>query len=1211
MNAREILQSIINNFEVTKFEQFCREKNDTFTFPNEHLNINTPDNFEDGRKIGEAKLEDGILIVCSFLANKELRERSGKKAQYDLGKQILKQQQADAGIFIFYDSEGDFRFSLIYTNYLGKRRDWSTFKRFTYFVSKDQTNKTFLKQIGEGDFSTIEKIKEAFSVEKVTKEFYAEIANWYLWAKQNSHFPKDAEADENGRDMAIIRLITRMIFIWFMREEDLVPPILFEAKQIKTILKDITPENSTYYQAILQNLFFATLSTKQEERRFRSEKRYNKGWNEDFTNQYVFRYQDFFINPDLIEDYFSNIPFLNGGLFECLDDGKNNIYIDGFTERKKEYQTQVPNFLFFSNEQMIDLNTYYGTKGKKYKVQGLINILSSYNFTIDENSSDDADIALDPELLGRVFENLLASYDPVTSTTARKATGSYYTPREIVDYMISESLKEYFKNHLDNIKEIDSKLNNLFDSEQKENPFSPQETKNLVQLIDNLRIVDPAVGSGAFPMGALNKMVFILNKIDFGNELWKQAQLRATDAIPDPQIRYSTQKQIEDYFKTKKPDYFRKLYLIQKCIYGVDIQQIAVEIAKLRVFISLLVDEDKNDIQPLPNLDFKIMRGNSLIELISYIKTNDANRNKIVDKLTVLKEDLFNTSNHQEKNDKRQGINRLLVELFDYDRSKTIESLQQDIIRIQSQLRLFEDKQSKKSDERQIEEIKNKINEIKKIKVPGPTKHFDEWHITFSEVFQEKEGFDIVIGNPPYIGEKGHKEIFREVRESRLGQYYYEGKMDYFYFFFHLALDISKDNGIVAFITTNYYLTATGAKKLRQDFKERAAIKKLINFNELKIFENLGEHNMITILQKGKDDNIIVQTCITQRQGIAKPEVLQSILNLNDSETQYYKINQKDLYDGEECYIRLTGVGNSDIVADPIQKILDKIKIQGTVLENLCRINNGIHSEADYLSKKKYNLRNDKDASIGDGIYILNKEVFHDRKIISEISSFPKELSYLKPFFKSSDIHKWFTSIHSEKKIIYLNKKQDNINELPLIKKHLLRFKTIINRSSDNAPYLHRPKTESDFLGPKIVVPQRSPRNTFGYNEIPWYASADVYFITEKDKSISLKYILALLNSKLYYVWLYYRGKRKGEMLELYQKPLSETPLKKIPKGEQQPFIDLVDKILAITKDDDYLQNAEKQAKVKEYEHHIDQSVYKLYGLTKEEIKIIEQSEIK
>ena len=264
MSAKEILQSIVNDFDISRFEQFFRQKNDKLNFPYEDLSVSNLDNFSDGKKIAKAKIKDGDLIICSILVKKELTERSGKKSQYEIGKQILKQQQADAGIFIFYDFKGDFRFSLIYTNYLGKRRDWSTFKRFTYFVSKNQTNKTFLKQIGDGDLSSIEKIKEAFSVEKVTKEFYDEIQSWYFWAIQYSKFPKDAEKEKNGRNEAIIRLITRIIFIWFMRERGLVPKKLFEQKNIEEILKSVGQNDSTYYLAILQNLFFATLNTKKK-----------------------------------------------------------------------------------------------------------------------------------------------------------------------------------------------------------------------------------------------------------------------------------------------------------------------------------------------------------------------------------------------------------------------------------------------------------------------------------------------------------------------------------------------------------------------------------------------------------------------------------------------------------------------------------------------------------------------------------------------------------------------------------------------------------------------------------------------------------------------------------------------------------------------------------------------------------------------------------
>jgi len=210
----------------------------------------------------------------------------------------------------------------------------------------------------------------------------------------------------------------------------------------------------------------------------------------------------------------------------------------------------------------------------------------------------------------------------------------------------------------------------------------------------------------------------------------------------------------------------------------------------------------------------------------------------------------------------------------------------------------------------------------------------------------------------------------------------------------------------------------------------------------------------------------------------------------------------------------------------------------------------------------------------------------------------------LKPWFKNSDIFRWHTALSSAEKLIFADKRLHNL-EGNKLKEHLRKFKKILDDSTVNSPYLHRPR-EIEFCSEKIVVPQRSPRNTFGYNEIPWYAASDVFFITEKEKSVSLKYILALINSKLYYLWLYHRGKRKGETLELIAKPLSEIPIKKISPSKQRSFIVIVDRILAITRDDDYLQNLAKQAKVKEYERQIDRRVCKLYGLTDEEIKIVE-----
>jgi len=356
---------------------------------------------------------------------------------------------------------------------------------------------------------------------------------------------------------------------------------------------------------------------------------------------------------------------------------------------------------------------------------------------------------------------------------------------------------------------------------------------------------------------------------------------------------------------------------------------------------------------------------------------------------------------------------------------------------------------------------------------------------------------------------------------------------------------------------------------------------------------------MITILEKCKDEVATAQTCVTQKQGFATPEVLQGILNGQDVETQYYRVSQKDLYDGDEYYIRIEGV--SKISDNPVQKILDKIKAQGMILGIICNVNQGIVTGADKVSKKhiiKYRIK----AEAGDGIFVLSD------KEISNLNLSKGDREILKPWFKNSDIFRWQTSISTKEKIAYLNREVKSVHEN--IKEYLEKYKSILmkRREVENGVIkwwqLQWPREESIFEREKIVAPQRSSQNTFGYNEIPWYASADVYFITQRDQSISLKYVLSLLNSSLYYFWLYHRGKRKGESLELYQKPLSEIPIKKTSENEQRLFMEIVDKILSITSSDDYSTNSSKQDRIRECEYQIDKMVYKLYGLTKEEIKI-------
>jgi len=422
-----------------------------------------------------------------------------------------------------------------------------------------------------------------------------------------------------------------------------------------------------------------------------------------------------------------------------------------------------------------------------------------------------------------------------------------------------------------------------------------------------------------------------------------------------------------------------------------------------------------------------------------------------------------------------------------------------------------------------------------------------------------------------------------------------------FYFFFHLSLNIGKSKSCVAFITTNYYPTATGGIKLRSDFKERTSISHLINLNELKIFESaLGQHNMITILNKISNENAVSKNCITNRKGLATTDVLNEILSWNDLQTNYYNVKQKNIYEGEHNYIRIMGV-NPDINLK--NRILNKILRQSRKLKELCDVKVGLRTGIDRISNKHLKIKDGY--KVGESVFVINKNEYERIPL--------RERSIVKPLYKNSDIHRWHNSDTTQYYIIY-SKRNTPIKKYPYIYKHLLKYRKLIEaiRKSDGEIWysIVRPREERIFSSPKIVAPQRSNENTFSYNEYDYYGSSDIYYIVQKKNinNISLKYVLALLNSSPYYIWLYEKGKRKGNSLELYQTPLSEIPIKEILPENQKPFVELVNNILKTTTSEDFVNNTKKLLKIRSYEKQIDQLVYKLYDLTPEEIGVVEEA---
>ena len=647
----------------------------------------------------------------------------------------LEKFEKDYALAAFYSKTNggrNWRFSFIKLEHItavteGKikqQKEFTPAKRYSFLVGEDEKSHTAKRQLlpllqNVYNNPTIEDIEKAFSIEIIADEFFEQYKELFL--RVSEHLDTDTNIKNilelAGTDIPRFtkKLLGQIVFLYFLQKKGWlgVPQNEKWGSGQKNFLQSIfnksDSEGKNFFNSYLRFLFYEALARQHGE-----------------DNYY--------------EKLDCRIPFLNGGLFEANYGWEN-------------FEINLPNILFRNNEKIIKTGDV-GT--------GILDVFDRYNFTIREDEPLEKEVAIDPEMLGKVFENML-------EITERKSKGAFYTPREIVHYMCQESLVHYLDNSLNNEipkTEIEDFVHNsifyiehdnrVADKGKETERYSyklPEKIRfnadQIDKLLTNIKICDPAIGSGAFPVGLLNELVTLqLALIKHLSNSYLSQKLKQIGLKPEEYDRYP-----------EKYAYRVKRHSIQESIYGVDIDASAIDIARLRLWLSLVVDEeDFDNIEALPNLDYKIVCGNSLIGL-----PENAMRDLNVEKeLENLKNTFFTENNELRKKELRLEINKKIRDLFDSAEIFT----------------------------------NYKID-------------FD-FNLFFSEVWRENDGFDIVIGNPPYISTKGTSEAEKKIFEKIFGF-----ADDTYNHFFFKGIDLLSKNGSITYITPKTFWTTQTKKNLR------------------------------------------------------------------------------------------------------------------------------------------------------------------------------------------------------------------------------------------------------------------------------------------------------------------------------------------------------------------------------------------------------------
>jgi type I restriction-modification system DNA methylase subunit len=1044
MDNRPILEKLSRSFHRDDLVNFLRSASGKFKPEKEDYNhyLEKVNFIKDLFKLGRIDFEDGRrLIVLAGGVAKELSSQSGKLRQYEIAKKVLKSENLDGGIFVFHDSLGHFRFSWITAQYTGTKREFSSFRRYTYFVSPDQPAHTFVTQIGKADFSNIEKITEAFSVEPVTKEFFKAYRRIFEEAEGSIDL---GWSDEKKR-LYTQRFFNRVMFIAFLERKGW---LAFNGRHdyLRALFEDYwhnDPEKrreANFHRKRLNTLFFMGLN-------------YPSG--------------------DKRDD-----PYLNGGLFEEEEDDKDGpLFPDSITSKI------------------------------------LSDLVYQFNFTVTESTPLDVEVAVDPEMLGRIFEELV---------TGRHESGSYYTPKPVVAFMCREALKGYLGTAMPS--ESVEALALFVDQNDASGLRNPELALNALRSV---KVCDPAAGSGAYLLGMLHELL----------------------------------EQRECLFAAHAPDaakiYDRKLEIIQKNLYGVDKDDFAVNIARLRLWLSLIVDYEGETPPPLPNLDFKIETGDSLTAP-----------------------------------DPSGGLQ---PDMFRYGQVQEFLRLKNDFMKIHA------GSDEKKKLGKQIDELREKIKEWAHVSLAGQFAKLSndsfDWQVEFAEVFApelaqstlsgrmagivnaaggqmelteapKEGGFDIVLANPPYVRQEllgVYKNLLKPIYPE-----VYNGTADLFVYFYARAYQLLKNGGMLSFISSNKYFRSGYGEKLRTYLGSKTRISYLIDFGDAPIFKAIAYPSIF----------------IAQKALAAKDQFKALVWRLDSPVDKFDEIRVSETFVMKQSDLHADG-WRLEIPAT--LKLIEKLQRTGKPL-------------SEYVDDNLYR-----------GIITGLNEAFVVDKTTRDhlIGEHPSSAGILKPFLRGRDVKRWrieyagryLIKIESSENVKHpwtgkADKEAEKIfaKTYPAIYKHFVPFRDALIKRLDQGKYFWELRScayWNEFEKPKIIYPDIYEHQSFTFTEDGYFSGNTSYFIPTTEK-----WLCGLFNSKLI-EWFYSRisSKLQSGYLRAFSDYMKQIPIAVNPNHRQ--IEKLTEKILSVKK-------TNPSADVSALELEIDLLVYSLYGLTDDEITIVE-----